>query len=51
MGHAFHQLFYHFAWATNARINLISRDYRPELLKIINEETWWDRFPRRKRLG
>lgn len=39
MGHAFHQLFYHFAWATTSRIALIHRDWRPELLKIINEET------------
>jgi putative transposase len=39
MAHTFHQLFYHFAWATSCRIALIGRDYRPELLKIINEET------------
>ncbi len=39
MGHAFRQLFYHFAWATNSRIALIHRDWRPGLLKIINEET------------
>jgi REP element-mobilizing transposase RayT len=39
MGHAFHQLFYHFAWSTHSRIALIGRDIRPELLKIINEET------------
>jgi REP element-mobilizing transposase RayT len=39
MAHTFHQLFYHFAWATHSRIALIHRDYRPELLKIINEET------------
>jgi hypothetical protein len=39
MGHTFHQLFYHFAWATHSRIALIHRDYRPGLLKIINEET------------
>jgi putative transposase len=38
MGHAFHQLFYHFAWSTHTRIPLIRRDFRPELLKIINEE-------------
>lgn len=38
MGHAFHQLFYHFAWSTHSRIALIHRDYRPELLKIVNEE-------------
>jgi REP element-mobilizing transposase RayT len=39
MPHTFHQLFYHFAWATHSRIALIHCDWRPELLKIINEET------------
>ena len=39
MPHTFHQLFYHFAWATHSRTALIHRDYRPQLLKIINEET------------
>jgi hypothetical protein len=39
MGHAFHELFYHFAWSTHSRVALIRRDYRPGLLKIINEET------------
>jgi REP element-mobilizing transposase RayT len=39
MGHAFHQLYYHFAWATHSRINLIRRDQRPKILAIINEET------------
>jgi putative transposase len=39
MGHAFHQLYYHFAWSTHSRISLIHRSYRGELLKIINEET------------
>ena len=38
MSHAFHQLYYHFAWSTHSRIPLIRRDYRPQLLKIINEE-------------
>jgi putative transposase len=38
MGHAFHQLYYHFAWSTHSRVPLIRRDYRPELLKIIREE-------------
>ena len=38
MGHAFHQLYYHFTWSTHARIALIHRDLRPDLLKIINEE-------------
>ena len=38
MGHAFHQLYYHFAWATHSRIQLIRRDHRPKILTIINEE-------------
>ena len=39
MGHAFHQLYYHFVWSTHSRACLIRRDCRPELLKIIQEET------------
>jgi putative transposase len=38
MGHAFHQLYYHFAWSTHCRAPLIRRDYRPGVLKIIREE-------------
>jgi putative transposase len=38
MGHAFHQLFFHFAWATHSRIGQIRRDHRPKILAIINEE-------------
>jgi REP element-mobilizing transposase RayT len=38
MGHAFHQLYYHFAWSTHSRAALIDREYRPELLRIVNEE-------------
>ncbi len=38
VGHSFHQLYYHFAWSTHSRIALIHRDYRSQLLKIINEE-------------
>jgi putative transposase len=38
VGHAFHQLYYHFAWSTHSRVPLIRRDYRPALLKSINEE-------------
>jgi putative transposase len=38
VGHAFHQLYYHFAWATHSRIASIHRDYRTHLLKIVNEE-------------
>lgn len=38
MSHTFHQLYYHFVWATHSREPLIVRDWRPELLNIINEE-------------
>jgi len=38
VGHAFHQLYYHFAWATHSRAPLIDRAWRPELLSILNEE-------------
>jgi putative transposase len=38
MGHVFHDLYYHFVWATRGRIPLIRRDYRPQLLKIVNDE-------------
>ena len=38
MGHAFHQLYYHFAWATHAREPHIHPSYRAELLRIVNEE-------------
>jgi len=38
VGHAFHQLYYHFAWATCRHEALIRRDYRPKLLQIIHEE-------------
>jgi REP-associated tyrosine transposase len=38
MGHAFHQLYYHFAWSTYSRAPLIHRSYRTDFLKIINEE-------------
>jgi putative transposase len=38
MGHAFHQLYYHFAWATHAREPHIHPSYRPDLLRILNEE-------------
>jgi putative transposase len=39
VGHAFHQLYYHFAWATSGRRGLIPREHRPRLLTIVNEET------------
>lgn len=38
MGHAFHQLYYHFAWATRGRRALISPVHRAQLLDILNEE-------------
>jgi REP element-mobilizing transposase RayT len=38
MSHVFHQLYYHFTWATRAREPLIDRLWRPKLLEIINEE-------------
>ncbi len=38
MGHAFHQLYYHFAWATHAREPHIHSSFRAELLRIVNEE-------------
>lgn len=38
MAHAFHQLYYHFIWATHTRYPYIQRAWRPELLKLINEE-------------
>ena len=36
MSHVFHQLYYHFTWATHSREPLVDRKFR---------------FPRRKRLG
>ena len=38
MGHAFHQLYYHFAWATHAREPQIHPSFRAELLRLVNEE-------------
>jgi len=38
MSHTFHHLYYHFVWATHSREPLIAREWRPELLNIINEE-------------
>lgn len=38
MGHAFHELYYHFAWATHGRRALIAHDHRPAVLAIINDE-------------
>jgi REP element-mobilizing transposase RayT len=38
MPHTFHQLYYHFAWATQGRLSLIDRSWRPQLLEIIHNE-------------
>jgi putative transposase len=38
MGHAFHQLYYHFTWATHGRRTIIRGEHRASLLRIINEE-------------
>ena len=38
MSHAFHQLYFHAVWATHSRAPLINRQWRPELLQIMNEE-------------
>ncbi|HEX3657339.1 MAG TPA: IS200/IS605 family transposase [Pirellulales bacterium] len=38
MGHVFHQLYYHFVWATHARDSHIHPSFRPQLLGILNEE-------------
>jgi putative transposase len=38
VGHAFHQLYYHFAWATRGRRAMIRREHRASLLEIINDE-------------
>src|SRR6059036_2924037 len=38
MSHVFHQFYFHFAWATHSREPLIDRDWRPQLLEVINEE-------------
>ena len=38
MAHVFHQLYFHVTWATHSRAPLIHRDWRPQLLQIMNEE-------------
>jgi putative transposase len=38
MGHAFHQLYYHFIWATHSRDPHIHSSFRPQLLGIISDE-------------
>lgn len=38
MPHAFHQLYYHFTFATYRREPLIDRSWRPKLLEIMGDE-------------
>ena len=38
MGHAFHQLYYHFAWATHAREPHLHPCYQARFLEILFEE-------------
>jgi len=38
MAHAFHQLYYHFAWSTSRREPAIDRAWCPRLLEILNDE-------------
>jgi hypothetical protein len=51
MSHAFHQLYFHVVWGTHSRALLIGRQWRPELLLIMNEEVKNRGEPRRERLG
>ena len=48
MAHTFHQLYYHITWATHSREPLISRNWRPQMLQIMNEEVnkWGGRLIR-----
>src|SRR5262245_48022068 len=38
MSHTFHQLYFHFVWGTHSRYPAIDRTWRPQLLKVLNEE-------------
>ena len=38
MSHVFHQLYYHFTWATHSREPLVDRAWRPKLLEILDDE-------------
>lgn len=38
MSHTYHQLYYHFIWATHARQPLIDRQWRGDFLRLLNEE-------------
>lgn len=37
MSHTFHQLYYHFIWATHDRAPILERAWRPQFLEILNE--------------
>ncbi|MEX2141252.1 MAG: IS200/IS605 family transposase [Pirellulales bacterium] len=39
MSHVFHQLYYHFIWATHSRDPHLHRSFRIEFLNLLNEET------------
>lgn len=38
MSHTFHQLYFHFIWATHSREPLIAKNWRTEFLKLLNDE-------------
>lgn len=38
MSHTFHQLYFHFIWATHARAPLVERSWRSTFLMLLNEE-------------
>ncbi|MCK4330553.1 transposase [candidate division WOR-3 bacterium] len=38
MAHVFFQLYYHFIWSTHNREPIIDRNWRPDFLKILQEE-------------
>ncbi|MCP9494893.1 MAG: IS200/IS605 family transposase [Pyrinomonadaceae bacterium MAG19_C2-C3] len=38
MPHTFHQLYFHFIWATHSREPLIDRNWRPQFLRLLNDE-------------
>jgi len=38
MSHTFHQLYFHFVWATHSRQPLIDRNWRGQFLTLLNDE-------------
>ena len=38
MSHTFHQLYFHFVWATHSREPFIERSWRGQFLTLLNEE-------------